>query len=252
VKVLAIAHVTLREALRRKTQVNLLVFGTLLVVASYFVSSLTLGNQQRMISDLGLSSMQLIGVLLAVFMGAGLVAGDMERRVLYPVVAKPVSRSQYLLGRYLGLAVALLLNLLVMAVALAAALALEAGSAAPLGAPLAAALALMAVQLLVVAAVAVLFSAVTSTTLAAIFALSIAIAGQLTNEMRNLWRAEGAWLARGLWYALPNLGVLNANDAVIYGRLPPHSAWLAAAYGLVYAAAVLALACVAFERRDFR
>lgn len=249
---LAVASVTVREALRRKVHVNLLVFGVLLVVASYLVATLTLGERHRMISDLGLSSMQLIGTLLAVFLGAGLVAGDVERRVVYPVVAKPVGRSQYLLGRYLGLAAALLMNLAVMAAALAALLAAEAGSLRPLDAPLLAAFAMIGVQLLVVGAVAVLFSSISSTTLAAIFALSVALAGQLTNEMRNLWRGEGAWLARALWYALPNLGILNLNEAVIYHRPPPATVWLAAGYGLLYAAATLALACVAFERRDFR
>jgi ABC-type transport system involved in multi-copper enzyme maturation permease subunit len=244
--------VTLRETLRRKVQVNLLLFGTLLVVASYFISALTLGEQHRILSDLGLSSMQLIGTLLAVFLGAGLVAGDVERRVLYPVLAKPVTRSQYLLGRYLGLSCALLLNLAVMAVVLTAVLALEAGSTKPIDAPLLATFGMMAVQLLVVGAVALLFSSITSTTLAAIFTLSIAIAGQLTNEMRNLWRGDGAWLARSLWHALPNLGALTTNESVIYHRPLPDSAWIAAGYGLLYAAATLAVACLSFERRDFR
>jgi ABC-type transport system involved in multi-copper enzyme maturation permease subunit len=252
VKVLAITKVTLRETLRRKVQVNLLLFGTLLVVGSYFISALTLGEQHRILSDLGLSAMQLIGTLLAVFLGAGLVAGDIERRVLYPVVAKPVTRSQYLVGRYLGLGLALALNLAVMAVVLAAVLALQARSLGPIDRPLLATIAMILVQVLVVTAVAVLFSSITSATLAAIFALSIALAGQLTNEMRNLWRGGGAWLARGLWYALPNLGVLTTNDAVIYHRPIPASAWIAAGYGIAYAAATVALACLVFERRDFR
>lgn len=250
-KTLAIAGVTLRETLRRKMQVNLLVFGTVLVLASYVISALTIGERHRIISDLGLSGMQLIGTLLAVLLGAGLVAGDLERRAIYPVVAKPVTRTEYLVGRYLGLSSSLLLNLAVMAATLAAVLAVDAGSTAPLNAALLSAFAMLAVQLLLVSAVAVLFSSITTTTLAAIFALSMTIAGQLTNELRTLVRGEGEWLARGLWYALPNLGVLNVNEAVIYQRIPPASTWGAAGYGLVYAAAVLALACAAFERRDF-
>jgi ABC-type transport system involved in multi-copper enzyme maturation permease subunit len=251
-KLLAIAGVTVRETLRRKVHVNLLVFGVLLVLGSYFIATLTLGERHRMISDLGLSSMRLIGTLLVVFLGAGLVAGDVERRVLYPMVAKPVTRSQYLLGRYLGLTAALLLNLAIMAAALVAVLAVDARSLRPLDAPLLAAFGMVGVQLLVVGAVAVLFSAITSSTLAAIFTLSIAIAGQLTNEMRGLWRGEGAWLARALWYALPNLGALNLNEAVIYRAPLPAATWIAAGYGVLYAGATLSLACLAFERRDFR
>src|SRR5690242_15807512 len=106
-KILAIAGVTVREALSRKVQVNLLLFGLLLVLASFVASALTVGGQHRIIVDLGLSAMTLVSTLLAAFLAAGLVAGDIERRVIYPVVAKPISRSEYLLGRFLGLSAAL-------------------------------------------------------------------------------------------------------------------------------------------------
>ena len=100
----SIALVTFREVVRRKVQVSLLFFGGLLIVAAYIASGLTIGEWHRIISDVGLSAMQLIGILIAVFLGASLISGDIEGRVLQPVVAKPVSRSQYLIGRYLGLA----------------------------------------------------------------------------------------------------------------------------------------------------
>ena len=165
-KILAIAAVTVREALRRKLQVNLLLFALLLVLASLVVSSLTIGDMHRIATDLGLTAMELMGSLTAVFLGASLVAGDVERRVLYPVIAKPVTRAQYLLGRYLGLAATLWLNLAVMAATLSALLVLEAGSLRPLDTALLSAFAMMGVQFLVVAAVAVLFSSVTTPTLA--------------------------------------------------------------------------------------
>jgi ABC-type transport system involved in multi-copper enzyme maturation permease subunit len=250
--VAAVAQVTFREVLRRKVQVNLLFFGALLIVASFLISELTLGEMHRILSDLGLSAMQLIGTLIAVFVGATLVAGDVERRVLYPVIAKPISRSRYLAGRYLGLAAALIVNLLVMGAVLAGVLVFEARSLRPIDAAFLSAVALQGVQFLVVAAVALLFSSVTSTTLASIFTLAIAVAGQLSNEMRALWQGGARWLPRLLWYLLPNLGSLTANDAVIYRTPPPADAWLAALYGLLYAATALALGALAFERRDLR
>ncbi len=250
--VFAIAAVTLRELLRRKVQVNLLVFGTLMVLASYVISLLTLGFMHRILADLGLSAMQLIGTLLAVFLGSTVVAGDVERRVLYPIVAKPVSRAEYLLGRYLGLSATLLLNLAVMAVALAAVLVVEARSLSTLDAPFFAAIAMMAVELVVVAAVAVLFSSLTSSTLAAIFTLSLAVAGNLTNEVRNLWKGGAEWLGTVVWYAVPNLGALSLNEAVVYRTPLPEGALVAALYAILYAAAALAVASLLFERRDLR
>ncbi len=248
----AVAALTFREVLRRKVQVNLLLFGAVLIAGSFLVSELTIGEMHRILADLGLSAMQLIGTLVAVFVGSSLVAGDVERRVLYPLIAKPVSRTQYLLGRYLGLAAALIVNLAVMAAVLAAVLVLESRSLRPLDASLAAAAALQGVQFLAVGAVAVLFSAITTTTLAATFSLAIAVAGQLTNQMRALWQGPATWLPRALWYLLPNLGALNANDAVIYRTPPPASTWVAALYGLLYAATAVVLAALVFERRDLR
>jgi ABC-type transport system involved in multi-copper enzyme maturation permease subunit len=249
---LSIALVTLREVLRRKVQVNLLLFGSLIIAASFMVSKLTIGEQHRILADLGLSAATAIGTLIAVFVGSSMVAGDIERRVLLPVIAKPITRTQYLIGRYLGLSASLLLNLAVMALVLAAVLAIEAGSARPLDVSLLGAIGMLGVQLLVVAAVAILFSALTSTTLAAIFTLAIAIAGHLSGEVRAIWQGDATWVATLVWYLVPNLGALSLNAAVVYRTPPPPGAWLAAGYGALYAATALALASFAFEKRDLR
>jgi Cu-processing system permease protein len=251
-KTLAIAAVTLRESLSRKVQVNLLLFGALLLFVSYFASALTLGFSHRILADLGLSAMEFVSILLAAFLGADLIAGEMQRRVIYPVVAKPVSRTQYLLGRYLGLSCALMLNLLAMAVILSALLVHDAGSWAPLDGSLAVVLALLLLKVLTVAAVAVLFSSFTNTTLAAIFTLSLALAGYLTSEVRGLWRRGHEWIATLVWYALPDLRALTLNDVAIYRTPMPASTGLACVQAALYAAAALALAAAVLERRDFR
>jgi Cu-processing system permease protein len=247
---LAIAMVTVREVLRRKLQVNLIFFGVALVGASYLMGGLTLGERYRILCDLTLTAMQLIGVLVAVLVGSNLVSGDMERRVLQPVLAKPISRAGYVIGRYLGLAV--VLTLAVMAGLFALILVLDDGSLRPVGRAFLEAVALLGVQFLVVGAVAVLFSAVTSSTLAAIFSLAVALAGQMTGEIRALWKGPGTWIPHLLWYLVPNLSALNANEALVYRSPPPAQAWLAAGYGLAYAGTVLALAVLVFERRDLR
>jgi ABC-type transport system involved in multi-copper enzyme maturation permease subunit len=251
-KVLALAGVTFREALRRKVQVNLLLFALFLVILSLVLSQLTIGEAHRIASDLGLTVMEAMGSLIAIFLGANLVAGDVERRVLYPVVAKPITRAQYLVGRYLGLAATLLLNLAVLGVTLAAMLALEERSTRSLDLALLGAFAMMGVQFLVVAAIAVLFSSVTTTTLAAIFSLALTVAGRLSNDLRTLWEGPGAGLGKVLWYALPNLSALSLNESVVYRSPPPASAWIAVLYALLYAGAALSLAAAVFERRDLR
>lgn len=251
-KTFAVAAITVRELLRRKVQMNLLVFGTLLVVSSYVFSLLTLGFMRRILADFGLSAMELTGTLLAIFLGASVVAGDVEKRVVYPILAKPVTRTQYVVGRWLGLSAALVMNLAVMSAALAAVLVVEARSLSTIDGVFLAAIGTMGLQLLVVGAVAVLFSSFTSTTLAAIFTTSLAVAGHLTGEMRTMWQSGGAWVGKVIWYLVPNLSALSLNEAVVYQRPPPPATWLAALYAVLYAATALAVASTVFERRDLR
>lgn len=251
-KLLAIAAVTFREALSRKIQVTLLIFAVLLLVATYVATLLTLGYTHRILADLGLSGMELVSILLATFLGADLVAGDVQRRVIYAVAAKPVSRTQYLLGRYLGLSAALAFNLLAMALMLSALFVYDAGSLAPLTPVLAGAFGALLLKVLTVASIAALFSCFTNSTLAAIFTLSLTIAGYLTGELRALWEGDHAWIATVIWYALPDLGALTTNEAVIYRTALPAALGLSSLLAVLHAAVALTLGAAVLERRDFR
>ncbi len=252
-----LAIVTVREALRRKLAVNLLVFAVALVTASFVISTLTFGEQYRVIVSIALSAMEIFGTLIAAFLGSALVAGDVERRTVYPIVAKPVSRTQYVAGRYLGLVTTTTLNLAVMAVFLVAVLAFYTRGLAFLAqTPLLATLGAIALQLAMVAAVAVLFSTFTTATLSAIFTLSFVVAGHLASDLVRYWgqQGEGAgWMGKALYVVVPNLEALNFKEAMVYkDALPAGPTALAFAYGLLYSVGVVAVAAGIFSRRDLR
>ncbi len=252
-KIASIAFVTLREALRQKLAVNLLVFALLLTSASIILSSLTFGEQYRIISDLALTSAQLFGTLIAVFLGAGLVAGDVQRRTLYPIIAKPLGRAEYLVGRYLGLVLTLELNLAAMAAASIAVLAVYTGGFGFLHrTPFAAAYLGTGLQFALIGAMAIAFSSLTNVTLAAMFTLALTFAGHFSREMFVYWQHQASPV-RALAYVLPNLAGLDYKVEFVYQRAVEGGrlAW-AALYALLYVAVVLALACAAFARRDFR
>ena len=257
IKILAIASVAIREAIRQRLAVNLLVFAVALVMASLTISALTFGEQYRIIVDLGLSSMELFGTLIATFLGAGLIAHDVEKRSVYPVIAKPVSRSQYVVGRYLGLLATTTLNLLVMALVFSAVLAIYTGGLGFLReTPFLLVLVAMVVQFAMVAAVATFFSAFTTTTLAAIFTLSLVVAGHLASDLVRYWSTKGTWAGRvgtALYAVVPNLEALNLKEAMVYKDAVAGSfAVTGLGYGLAYSAAVLAFAAAVFSRRDLR
>lgn len=256
-KIASIAAVTFREALRQRLAVNLLVFTVAILAASITISSLTFGEQYRIIADIGLSAMEIFGTLIAVFLGAALVAGDVERRSLYMVIAKPVSRAHYLVGRYLGLVFTLVVNMAVMALVFAVVLAVYTRGAAFLrDTPFLAVLASMAVRFAVVSAVATFFSCFSTTTLAAIFSLSLVVAGHLSSDLVRYWSQQGplaAAMGKLSYVLVPNLEALNLKEAMVYRD--PVPAWFAltgVGYGLLYSVALVALAAAVFSRRDLR
>jgi len=254
---LTIARVTLQEALRDRLLYNLVVFAVLLVGSSLTISQLTLGEQYRIIANIGTSATQLFGLLIAVFLGVGLVSREMDRRTCYPALARPISRAGFVAGKYLGLLATLALNVALMAVVTAAMLLVHRGGEAPPGGPFAATFALTFLQLAVAGALAVLFSTFSSPTLSAIFALSVSGAGFLFGEIRPFWlaarQAEMKGLVRLLDVILPNLTLLDLKEAVTYGDpVTAGNVLLRAAYGAGWAGVLLALAAVIFSRRDVR
>lgn len=251
-KIAAIASVTVRDALRQKLAVNLLVFALLIISASIVLSQLTFGEQYRIISDLALTSAAVFGTLIAVFVGAGLVAGDVQRRTLYPIIAKPVTRTEYLLGRYAGLLVTLTLNLLVMAVTTVAVIGFYRGGLGFLQTtPILAAFLGVAAQLAVVGALALLFSSFTNATLASIGALALTVAGHLSRDAIPYWRQSAFGRVAAL--LLPNLAALDYKVAVVYeDAVPAGELALRLGYAALYAATALALASAIFSRRDLR
>jgi len=256
-KLAAIALVTVREAIRQKLAVNLLVFTVAILAASITISQLTFGEQYRIVADLGLSAMEIFGTLIAVFLGAGLVARDVERRSLYMVIAKPVSRARYLVGRYLGLVVTLTLNMAVMALVFAIVLAVYTrGLEFFRDTPFLAVLASMVVRFAMVSAVATFFSCFSTVTLAAIFSLSLVVAGHLSSDLVRYWSRQGpvaGALGKVSYVLVPNLEALNLKEAMVYrDPVPASFALTGVGYGLLYAVAVVAFAAAIFSRRDLR
>src|SRR5574337_15511 len=121
-KVLSIAFNTFRENLRDKLLYNLLIFALLMIGSSLILMRLTLGEFHRLILDIGLGSINFFGVLIAIFVGIGLVSKEIEKKTIYTIVSKPVARYQFLLGKYLGLSLTLLINTAIMAAGLLAVL----------------------------------------------------------------------------------------------------------------------------------
>src|SRR5437870_5256105 len=128
----SIALNVFRESVRDKVLYNLVFFAVMLIAVSYLLGQLTAGQDIKIIKDLGLAAMSVFGLFIAVFIGIGLVSKEVERRSIYSLLAKPISRQQFIVGKYAGLVLTLAVNLTVMALALYAVLALMAWTRGPI------------------------------------------------------------------------------------------------------------------------
>lgn len=253
-KVWAIALNTFREAVRDKILYTLLFFALLMIAGSLLVAELTVGEYEKILRDLGLGAINLFGMMIAIFVGIGLVWKEIDRKTIYTIASKPVRRWQFLLGKYLGLSGTLAVEVAIMGVGFAAMLWFAGASGAWQAVP---AIWLTWVELLVVTAVAIVFSCFSTPTLSALFTIGLCLIGRLTAPLRDFALAgenEGLQrFATVVYRLLPDLQTFNIRAEASYGR-----AWdweyvaYATGYGALWAAALLVLATVIFQFRDFR
>ena len=252
-KIAIIAFNTFRENLRDKILYNLLFFALLLIGASVVLGDLTIAEQKKIVTDMGLAATNVVGVIIAIFVGIGLVSKEIDRRTIYTIMARPLSRTQFVLGKYLGLACTLLINLLIM---LAVFLGTLWMSGAPVHMALLQAVELIFVELLLITALALFFSTFSSSTLSAIMTLGLYLIGHLTTDFKGIAEKSQSETVKAvttaLYYLCPNLEALNIKGQAAAGTVVTFSYQAAAtAYGLLYAALLLTTACIVFQRRDF-
>jgi ABC-type transport system involved in multi-copper enzyme maturation permease subunit len=261
-RVLAIALTTLREALRNKLLYTILIFACVLILSSWAIGQLSLHEELRVARDLGLAGISLFGVLLSIVGGVNLVYQEIEKKTVYALLAKPIRRFEFVLGKYAGLSLTLLVQMGLMALVLCLAIGVQGSSPDE---ALARALVLLYVEVLVVTAVALLFSTFSTPLLSGLYTAGIAACGRSTPELRALVETrlkESPALARALTGAtsiLPDLHLFFVSGTVENGHpVTVHGDYVgwsyvasATSYGLLYAACVLLLAVVIFSRRDF-
>jgi ABC-type transport system involved in multi-copper enzyme maturation permease subunit len=262
-----IALSVFRESIRDRVPYNLVLFAVLLIGASFFLGQLTAGQDVKIIKDLGLAATAVFGLFIAIFIGIGLVSKEVERRSIYALLSKPISRPQLVLGKYAGLVVTLAANVAVMTLALYAVLAYMTWTTPPniqtawdapgIDPALLKAFFLIFVELMLVTALALFFSTFSTPLLSAALTFGFYIVGHFNADLRNFEQVvesrTAAWLARGLYHLLPDLSAFDVKTQVVHGlAVPPGYLALTAGYGLIYIALLLIAATLIFSGRDFK
>jgi ABC-type transport system involved in multi-copper enzyme maturation permease subunit len=254
-KVLVIAQNAFREAVRDRILYNLILFVLLLTGSAIFLGELTAGQEARVIVNLGLSAAIVFGTFIAIFVGVSLVWKEIEKRTVYAVFAKPVSRSEFIIGKYVGLCLTLLLNASVMALGITLALVYVKGTHL-IGGVWSAAF-LIYLELAIVTAVAIMFSSFSTPALSALLTFSVFVIGNFSASLRDLARDLGSPTARylfeGIYYLLPNLAHFSFVTETANGMAAPAAmiGWNIA-YAIVYIVILLTITVAIFSRRNFK
>lgn len=253
-RIAVFAQNTFREAVRDKLLYNLLLFAALMIAGSIVLAKLHIGYDERIYRDVGLAAIAFFGALIAIFVGVGLVYREISQQTVYSMLAKPVHRHEFLIGKYFGLVGLLAVEIAVMLGFFLLVLALK-GS--PIVAGLLWATLLIFCELALITAVAIFFSSFTTPYLAGMFTVALWITGHLLADVRAFGLQRGAEafrpLTEFLYWALPNLDRLDIKGEAAAGEaIAASRVGLASLYAALYSAALLCGATALFRRRDFR
>lgn len=258
-----------KESVRDRVLYSIAAFALLLVAGSIVIGQITAGQDLKIIKDLGLATIELAGALMTIFIGVGLVAREIERRSIFALLAKPLPRWEFVIGKYLGLVLTITVNVWAMAAAFYAVLAWQlwaspenvrlSWEAPALDPRLLLVLVLITAELALLTAIALFFSTFSSSALVSVaFTVGIFVAGLLSTDLRRfsdivvVSPAVGGFVSAIGWI-LPAFSEFDIKSQVVHG-LPVSGGFViyTLAYAAAYTVAVLAAAVALFSRREFK
>lgn len=250
----AIAANTFREAIRDRILYLFVGFALVLIVSTKIFGLLTVGDETRIVKDIGLAAMQFFSMLIAVMMSMLLVSREVDSRTVFNILAKPVRRWQFLVGKYLGLVAIVAANLVLITAVLTIMVLIYTGQWDPM---LLFAAAMTMLEMAVLAAFAVLFAVLTKPILGSLMTLAVFLVGHMSADLWLLTRQLPGALTRGViavvYYLLPNLERFDFRTEVVHGLpIPPAAVGWAVVYALAFVTVVLILASLRFQTKDLR
>lgn len=255
-RIVTIAFNTFREAVRDRVLYNLIAFALLMIGAALLVGEISVGIERIVLVNLGLTSISLFGIVIAVFLGIGLVSKEIEKRTLYTLLTRPVQRWEFICGKFCGLTGTLAVNAFLMTVGFFAALLYQAHRFQRTDGWLLVAIYFILLQFIILTALALLFSSFSSPLLSAILAFALFVIGTFAEDLRSLaamTKGVAHWPLMVVAYVVPNFASFNIISAVAHEQpvAAPIIVWNTL-YAALYAGAALAAAVLILERRNLK
>jgi ABC-type transport system involved in multi-copper enzyme maturation permease subunit len=256
-RIVTIALGAFKESVRERVLYNLIVFAFLMIGAAILLGSISVGVEQLVLVNLGLSAISVFGLLIAIFIGIGLVSKEIERRTIYNILSKPVTRAEFILGKYAGLILTLFVNTAIMTAGFYIALAIQKKGLTQQDLSLLIAVYFILLQLAIVVGLAIFFSCISTSILSAVFTFCLFVIGNFSSDMRWFGQESGSPLLEKvtavLYYVLPNFGNFNVINQVAHGvKITNLFITANTCYALLYISILISGAVLIFEEREFR
>ena len=253
-RIWAIAANSFREVIRDRILYFIGFFALLMAFAWRLLPEIAVGTHEKIFLDLGLAAIGLLGIIVAVFVGTGLINKEIDKRTILVLIPKPLSRAEFILGKHLGLSGVLAVMLGVMLVIYLLMLLGMKVSFQVL--PLIVSVFYLGLELILIAAVAIAFGVFTSSILATLMTFGVYLMGHISKDLIQLGiiskNPNILAITKNIYLILPDLERLNFRNEAVYGLLPSADVLIAnALYSLVYTGLLLGISILIFSRRQF-
>ena len=252
----AIALNTFREAVRDRVLYNLILFVLLLLASAPLFGQISIGLERLILVNVGLSSISLFGVVIAILVGIGLVSKEIEKKTLYTILSRPVRRWEFIVGKYFGLLLTLLVNAAFMTIGFYIALLITQHGLHRPDAGLLVAIYFIVLQFMMMVSLTLLFSSFSTPIFSAIFAFALFVIGTFGEDLKNFAAmSQGAirWMTTGIAWVVPNFASLNVISQTAHDQHVSTGLILFnTLYAVLYSAAITAGAVLIFDRRNLK
>ncbi len=252
-EVLTIGIGTFGEAIRRRILVVFLLFAILSIVGSQVFKTFSPGEEDKFVIDLGINAIRWFSILIAILLGAVMIPQEIERKTLHTILAKPVGRGQFILGKFVGTCMAVLFNAGMMSIAFAIVYVIQQkGEAINLN---------LLIQLLLTYAELVLFVAIViflSSFASTIFVLVVSFCIIVIGSTASFWASipgdnpVSQLLFIAIHSLAPNFELFDISRAILTNSaISMDLVYYPITYAAMYSSIVLVLAFVIFNERQF-
>lgn len=244
-----------RETIRDRILFLVVFYAVILGIAAATLPEFAASTEDKMFKDVGLAAIHLLGLIIAIFVGVGMVNKEIEKRTILMLIAKPVGRGEFILAKYLGLSALIAILIVSMTAIFLVFLTLL---RIPFSLPaIIIAAVFMQLQLSLIGGFAIAFGVFTSSLLATALTFGVYLIGTITPNILQFGRiSKNSGIERitqAIYLILPDLDRLQLNNEAVYGlnAVLKQASILDVGYSILYAGILLALAIIVFYNREF-